>query len=207
VGLIRVPRSPLARITDVIHEGEEMLHNLKWEPNSDAGSMRSVGIDDIVHLKLLASFAYLVKIRVTRVDSQEIEGVAEAIFDWHGLGQISQSDVLALVGKSLTFRRNFVHLVVTKRLIDDLDKSSSPLRGVPLDAAVLGHVPDALAACIEAERGSFPWPFERRGLKIWVHDVAAGGFDIDLADSNGKVHYFHSTSIAPIQRWLESLLK
>lgn len=69
---------------------------------------------DIIHLKLVNSFEYLIKGTACEVNSENIEANIESIFDWHGQGQITAADITEIVGKNLKLHRKYVHKVIKK---------------------------------------------------------------------------------------------
>lgn len=87
--------------------------NLNLEANSNAKAIAAPRQGDIVHLKLVDSFEYLIKAIVTSTTAAQIEATIEAVFDWHGQGQIVSGDVTELVGTNVSFAPRFLHKVIS----------------------------------------------------------------------------------------------
>lgn len=88
--------------------------NLNWEENPNANALPLAAASDIVHLKLVNTFEYLVKGIVSGIEAGKVEATVEAIFDWHGQGQVSATDTNELIGKSLSFLPKYIHKVIKR---------------------------------------------------------------------------------------------
>jgi len=86
--------------------------NFKWEANPNAGALATPNEGDIVHLKLIDSYEYLVKCIVSSALPGKIEGTVQAVFDWNDQVNIDSANVLELVGKSVAFTPQFVQKVI-----------------------------------------------------------------------------------------------
>lgn len=93
---------------------EEYLINHIWETHPDWNKLPTPCEGDIVHLKHISGFRYLVKVIVSSVTDNDVTGVVEAVFDWDTKGQITGGEIIGLVGKELTFQKNMMQNVIKK---------------------------------------------------------------------------------------------
>ena len=87
--------------------------NFKWEANQNSGTLATPSEGDIVHLKLINSYEYLVKCVVSSTSSGKIEATVQAVLDWNDQVLIVSANVLELVGKSIEFTPQFVQKVIS----------------------------------------------------------------------------------------------
>lgn len=87
---------------------------MRWEPNPNFASLPTTGPGDIIHLKLVSTFEYLVKALVANTSKESISAIVEAIFDWHSHDQVAAAEVNQLVGETLLFEPKFLHNVIKK---------------------------------------------------------------------------------------------
>lgn len=87
---------------------------MKLEQNHNFSSLPVASLGDIVHLKLVSVFDYLVKGIVSDTSEESISVTVKAIFDWQSHGQIVASEVNQFVGQTLSFEPKFLHNVIKK---------------------------------------------------------------------------------------------
>lgn len=93
---------------------EEYMINHIWEPNPDWNKLLNPNEGDIIHLKHISEFRYLVKVIASSFTDNDVIGVVEAVFDWDTKGQITGGEIFGLVGKELTFQKNLIQNVIKK---------------------------------------------------------------------------------------------
>jgi len=86
--------------------------NFAWEVNPDAGMLAAPSEGDIVHLKLIDTYEYLVKCIVSSTSTGKIEGTVHAVLDWKDQVNIVEANVLELVGKFIEFTPLSVQKVI-----------------------------------------------------------------------------------------------
>ena len=85
-----------------------------WEPNAAWKKLPEPAEGDIVHLKHGSVFTHLVKVIVSSVDTDTVTGSVEMVFDWETKVHIIAGEILCLVGKEVTFKRNLLQNVIKK---------------------------------------------------------------------------------------------
>lgn len=93
------------------------MTDLGWERNSKYQNLPHIDVGDIVHLKFTNTFDFLIKGIVTKTDSPKISAKVEAVFDWHGAGQIVSGEITSLVNEPITFERCMVHEVIKREKV------------------------------------------------------------------------------------------
>jgi len=85
-----------------------------WESNPDWQTLDTPAEGDIVQFKHINVFSHLVKVIVSSVDEDTVTGVVEAVFDWQSQNPMTGGEVLNLVGKEFTFKKNLMKKVIRK---------------------------------------------------------------------------------------------
>ena len=85
---------------------------MTWESNPNFTQLPAISVGDIVHLRQLDGFSYLVKAIVSSVSPEKIEATVEAVFDGQGQGLVTAGGSIDLIGKSVAFGPQVVHKVI-----------------------------------------------------------------------------------------------
>ncbi|MGD0821178.1 MAG: hypothetical protein ABSA71_10580 [Desulfomonilia bacterium] len=90
------------------------MKNHSWEENPKWKDLQEIDRGDIVHLKLIDIFRYLVKVIVKSVTDAEVVGIAETIFDYDSQMPLTRGDILELVNKELSFKKKYIQKIIKK---------------------------------------------------------------------------------------------
>lgn len=90
------------------------MGNEIWEKNPEWRKLDDPVKGDIVQLKHISAFSHLVKLIVSSVNSDEITGVVEAVFDWETKEPMTGGEILLLVNQELTFKKHLMQKLIKK---------------------------------------------------------------------------------------------
>lgn len=87
---------------------------MTWETNPNFTQLPAVCVGDIVHLRQIDGFSYLIKAIVSYVSPEKIEATVEAVFDGQGQGTVTAGGPIDLVSESIAFGPQVVHKVIKR---------------------------------------------------------------------------------------------
>lgn len=87
---------------------------MTWEFNPNFAQLPTAVVGDIVHLRRADGFSYLIKAIVVNSTAGKIKATVEAVFDGHGLGEVTSGGPTDLVGKTVSFSPQVVHKIIKR---------------------------------------------------------------------------------------------
>ena len=87
---------------------------MTFEKNPDFLQLPAATVGDIVHLKHSDGFSYVVKAIVTRASPDQIEATVQGLFDSASHARLVGSELMQLVGTTLTFPPEDVHNLISR---------------------------------------------------------------------------------------------
>ncbi len=88
---------------------------MHFELNNDWNTSINPEPGDLVHLKLVDTWVYKVKVIVNSVSSDSVTGLVDCVFDWDTGGQIGVSKTNELIGQTLQFRPQAIFKLIKER--------------------------------------------------------------------------------------------
>jgi hypothetical protein len=86
--------------------------NLHWEPNPNAHQLPAVKVGDLVELKYIKStWLYSVKLKVTAVNADFMEGKIIGITDWNNQINLCSDSEHDLIGKNELFKQQEIQRI------------------------------------------------------------------------------------------------
>ncbi len=85
-----------------------------WEQNQSWMKLPKPEVGDIVQLKLVDVFDYLVDASVATVNDTRVTARVEAMFDYRTRVPLTGGKKLRLIGKRFSFKQELIHNVIKK---------------------------------------------------------------------------------------------
>ncbi len=87
-----------------------------WERNQNWKELPEPEVGDIVQLKLVDVFDYLVDASVDTVNEYKVEAQIKALFDYKTRVTLTGGKKLRLVGKHISLKQEFIQNIIKKPL-------------------------------------------------------------------------------------------
>jgi hypothetical protein len=97
----------------LFNKGIVMELSIQLEKNENFTQFPIIVIGDTVFLRFTKGFQYFIKAVVTQNSQGQIKAVVEKIFDGTGHGTVNAGDVLNMIGCTLVFDQDFIHMVTS----------------------------------------------------------------------------------------------